>query len=515
MKMTNLKDANLEESIKSYHLNALSKCMQTDNLQDLTMEMDNISNNLCSILDLASCLRHTNLNGKLGYEIFNKYHHLMQNLDKKRDLYLHVKNIFLSSRENDEKDSTNHLVKDQLTVIKSFLNDFEIHGAELQDLKDREKAWQKIEEIRQLEYKLFKSNQTGLERAKAIHNLLSKRQKYAKSLGFESYLHFAFKTGRQLITDHEEISRKSFLDSLEVDLNRPFPQKVPKHIRIELSHALNAIWDFFQHEFNIKIKKSEFDDNFFIAENGDKNRGGKESVIGYLYLNFEIRKGKSQIPPSHFLLLSRKEDSHNILYNIENDLQVPIVVISLDKNPAMSTINFSQYLSLAHELGHALHSFINTGRYHNTSSTRCPLDVAEIASEYMEHVILHTDKIKLPVNTDEWKRFVIQDNMAEDKLNLWFSKLDLTLHSRPGDSFEAMLETTSRLMTSMDPISVITKYSKMLVYYGSGFYVYPLAREIVNHMMNNDLKKEFIESIKTNDFTKLYYKTFEMKERSK
>lgn len=560
MKMTNLDNSKLEDSIRNFHQEHLEKCMKSTNLQDLLTEMDNLSNNLCSILDLANCLRHLNLDGRLGHDLFNRYYPLLQELDKNRNLYLYLFEIYnkdsnfplcssslyesnpfnqdsekiynekLESRTESESNQEMEMKLNQemesesetgksmkfieiQTLFKSFFNDFESYGAKIQDSSSREKLWERIDELHKLQYKIFKSNQIGLERVKSIHNLLLKRQKYAKSLGFSNYQEFEISQNRQLIKNHDEIM--NFLNDLKekTSLDQSFPKKVPRHLHLDLNNVLNAIWDFFNQEFDIKIIPcptfSHPKINFFTAKDGNSNK-----TLGHLYLDLESREGKIG-NPSHFLLLSRRENSQNILYNLQNELQVPVVLVSLGKDPNSSTINFTQYLALMHELGHALHSFINKGRFHNISSTRCPLDIAEIASEYMEYIALHTNKIKLAINTEEWKRFIIQDNMAEDKLNLWFSQLDLILHSRSNDSIQSILDITSKIMPSMDPISVITKYGKILAYYGSGFYVYPLAKKIVSNLMQNgnDIelsttrgKNDFIEAIKMNDFTRLYKK---------
>ncbi|RDW78053.1 mitochondrial intermediate peptidase [Coleophoma crateriformis] len=171
--------------------------------------------------------------------------------------------------------------------------------------------------------------------------------------------------------------------------------------------------------------------------------------IGVLYCDLFSRPGKSP-NPAHFTLRCSREISedevaeaaafHNPRFTpseeAANDgmatsttsgklMQLPTIALICDfehlhKNANTPTLlSFGEVLTVFHEMGHALHSFIGRTSLQNVSGTRCATDFAELPSILMESFVSNPAALGLfarHYETDQPLPYhMIADRLALDK----------------------------------------------------------------------------------------------------
>ncbi|KAI5670205.1 hypothetical protein M9H77_10569 [Catharanthus roseus] len=105
-----------------------------------------------------------------------------------------------------------------------------------------------------------------------------------------------------------------------------------------------------------------------------------EGDIGYLYLDLKSRKSKHPLC-AHFAIKGGRRIS-------DSEYQLPIVALVCNfsgSNSAMVTLNHWELETLFHEFGHALHSLLSRTDYQHFSGTRVVLDFAETPSNLFEY----------------------------------------------------------------------------------------------------------------------------------
>ncbi|GAA5895653.1 hypothetical protein JCM5296_003770 [Sporobolomyces johnsonii] len=129
--------------------------------------------------------------------------------------------------------------------------------------------------------------------------------------------------------------------------------------------------------------------------------------------------------------------------------QEPIVVLvcafgngegAAEKAPAF--LQWHEVETLAHEMGHAIHSMIGRTEYHNVAGTRCATDFVEFPSILMEHFISSPSVLSL------------------------FAKHHKTGHALPGSVFEQLLAERSRF-SALETSSQIAMAALDQVYHSS------------------------------------------------
>jgi mitochondrial intermediate peptidase len=107
-----------------------------------------------------------------------------------------------------------------------------------------------------------------------------------------------------------------------------------------------------------------------------------EGVLGYIYLDLYPRKGKYN-HAAHFCIRCGRDPGSGLPY------QTPVVALvcnfarSDPKSKAL--LSFSDYETLWHEYGHALHSLLSRTRYQHLSGTRVSTDFVEVPSHLFEY----------------------------------------------------------------------------------------------------------------------------------
>ncbi|GAA5936952.1 hypothetical protein JCM1841_003927 [Sporobolomyces salmonicolor] len=111
-----------------------------------------------------------------------------------------------------------------------------------------------------------------------------------------------------------------------------------------------------------------------------------------------------------------------------------------EKAPAF--LQWHEVETLAHEMGHAIHSMIGRTEYHNVAGTRCATDFVEFPSILMEHFISSPSVLSL------------------------FAKHHKTGHALPGSVFEQLLAERSRF-SALETSSQIAMAALDQVYHSS------------------------------------------------
>ena len=198
-----------------------------------------------------------------------------------------------------------------------------------------------------------------------------------------------------------------------------------------------------------------------------------EGHVAVLYCDLFARAGKSP-NPAHFTLRCSREIRKDELKEAESNLspifsnpieaandgmavskptksgsvyQLPTIALICDfsrsnTHPDHPTLlSFSEYETLFHEMGHAIHSIIGRTSLQNVSGTRCATDFCELPSILMEHFATDRSVVSLFARHYETDaplpHTLLKEQLAQDKhfsaieaeIQIFLSKLDQEYHS--------------------------------------------------------------------------------------
>ena len=169
-----------------------------------------------------------------------------------------------------------------------------------------------------------------------------------------------------------------------------------------------------------------------LTESGDH--------IATMYCDLFSRPGKPP-NPAHFTLMCSREISHDevqectetyeplnygmpVLTQIDSasgqvrHFQIPVIALVCDfpePSPAKnqpSLLSLTSMVTLFHEMGHAVHSFLGRTSMQGIAGTRCPTDFAELPSILMEYFAMNPEVLKLFAS--HWKTGeVIPDELIQ------------------------------------------------------------------------------------------------------
>lgn len=172
----------------------------------------------------------------------------------------------------------------------------------------------------------------------------------------------------------------------------------------------------------------------------------KDGLIAVLYCDLFSRPGKTS-NPAHFTLRCSRHipDSEieemartpNSLFEdaikAANDgmatvtssdgmlMQIPTIALICDFLPNTRDrpclLSFSEYVTLYHEMGHAIHSSLGRTKFQNVSGTRCATDFAELPSVLMEYFAVDPNVLGLFAEHFETGE-KLNPELVKEKLNL-------------------------------------------------------------------------------------------------
>ncbi|KAI6192015.1 Mitochondrial intermediate peptidase [Aphelenchoides bicaudatus] len=392
--------------------------------------LDDVSNRLCTIADLSSCVRNMHPDSnylEAANQAMIKFTELVESLNTMPGLYNALKQSL----------KTEAHVLDTLDrrTLQLLIDDFEQCGVHLEETKRQEFV--------NLSNEIYRYDAEFCENAERMHsignyirhdskqenvlkNLVLSRHRLAQLTGFKTYAHRAQK--HTILGTYE--AAVDFLDDVSNKL-RPFVETELDQIRkvlvdkkrIKSTDKLTD-WDI---EVGGYLKRQEIGEshgNLSKYLSFGNILHGFESLCLSLYgLRFEINTPSlDEIWPGCVLRLDvyRSENFLGTIYvdvdsrknKVQGDChftvrcskllddasyQRPIIVLSLsvanirsrgivNADHLLNSVHFlpQQAENFFHEMGHAMHSILGATRYQHVAGTRCPTDFAEVPSNLME-----------------------------------------------------------------------------------------------------------------------------------
>lgn len=198
--------------------------------------------------------------------------------------------------------------------------------------------------------------------------------------------------------------------------------------------------------------------------------------------------------------------------------QIPVVALLCDFAPRSSTtgpttLEWFQVLTLAHEMGHAMHSMFGQTEYHSVSGTRCATDFVELPSILME-TFLTSSRVLSLFDIDGKLGFGHKSNHDEDPCHfidthsqILLAELDQIYHSEAvlSPSFDST-QALAKLFDSQSLIPYVpgtswqTRFGHLYPY-GATYYSYLFDRTIASRVWSklftgNPLSRETGERFK-------------------
>lgn len=126
--------------------------------------------------------------------------------------------------------------------------------------------------------------------------------------------------------------------------------------------------------------------------------------LGTMYLDLHPREGKYS-HAAHFTVKCGCAESVDA-----KDFQLPVVALICNLSTDGQTISHSEFETLMHEFGHALHSLLSRTTFQHMSGTRAAMDFVETPSHLLEHFSWDPDFLRL-VGKHHLTGTVIPDKM--------------------------------------------------------------------------------------------------------
>lgn len=451
------------------HCKSLYKeCLKSTSKVQLLSLMDEISNNLCSIMDLAVCIRqtHPSLHFK---RVASKCLQFMQPqlilMNTSGELFETFKELPLES-DNQEL----------IRMNKQFLCDFEMAGL----------AVGKVDQVVQLSQRadyLLRILERGKDDSVGtLVALLRVRHQLANILDFDSFAQMTlknswFRTVENVIAYLQSVGKDANL--VKVDIKE---EEVPCY---SFEQLMDGFGKLIKEHLNltIKIVPCYFDWSFGLICL-DIYCNSTNTLLGSIYFDPYGRNNKPSQASHYTIRGSKSIQCTNMVHSIDNSPQRPQSFVSASFEKGQN-IDFFTAQTIMHEFGHALHSVLSRTMYQTLSGTRCHLEAAEFPSTVMEHLFENKEIQQrffgLNYSNEEFfEKLKIIRVIHQRQVGL-LSIIDLQLHSRVPDNIDEV-ERTIKSVYDGDISNVQLKH---LATYGSSFYTYSLANQLSESILNS------------------------------
>jgi len=219
--------------------------------------------------------------------------------------------------------------------------------------------------------------------------------------------------------------------------------------------------------------------------------------LGTMYLDLHPREGKYS-HAAHFTVKCGCAESVDA-----KDFQLPVVALICNLSTDGQTISHSEFETLMHEFGHALHSLLSRTTFQHMSGTRAAMDFVETPSHLLEHFSWDPDFLRLVgkhhltsnVIPDKMIRLLLQTRQEFRSLELQnqilYSRFDQALFGPPIDASSIQIFSSLYRKQNIPYANGTHWHTKFqhLVTYGAGYYGYLYAQAFASDLWK-ELKLE-------------------------
>ncbi|PJF19884.1 hypothetical protein PSACC_00301 [Paramicrosporidium saccamoebae] len=474
-------------------LDKLSNSKQRGDLALVVDRLDQVSNNLCSIIDYSGAVYRLHLDRRArdnALATVGKVSGLMAQLNGDIGLYKTLKKSLLANKDEQ------FLCKEGQKVGTSLLADFEDYGINLSP--GARKTFAKLQiDIQNIGHEFEDSLQEPLQSSMvSLSQLVCRRAEAAKLLGHSSYAHLFLKD--KVLTDPKNVL--NFLNTFDKPQNSNIAEHPEVHSGLCFESILKVLaylsHNLFETKFVANAEGLWGHDSVRLCFSSTLD----DSPMGTVYFIISQRNSVT----CHFPIRTwRMRPAENTVYGT-NDVQTPICVVTVEVADKMN-LSFSEIQSIFHEFGHALHTICAKTMFHHLSGTRCKLDFAEVPSNLME-IILQDSRIfsilaptrKFVESHQRWVADIVcrEDNNNSSQAQL--AKFDQFVHGlshRDCNSPEVFAhqvrhwcsKNTKSPTESFNLLNQVCKF-RHLVSYGAGYYSY-----LFNQRIAKDIWKQYLD----------------------
>jgi mitochondrial intermediate peptidase len=518
LKMANESKENIEETIKSIVKNKLETKKE---YEDLIYEIDNISNELCLVLDFCAAISSIHPDEKWkesSNEVLKNFGSFLHQLNTNENIHNKLKELSNGSIYNslDEIDQR---------MIFTLKTDMEKNGGVNLSIEEKNNLIKLQEELDILNEQFLESiqydNRTGSE--EILKNIIRIRNCISRFTGHESY-------SKSFLSDQIAKSEENLIQFFK-SLKEGLKEKVNEELNnlIFIKGKEDFIGDNeFKYYSNLLIKENKFNNTgiseYFPLHNcmngisiickkvfGVDVRPSyvskdeiyhpdvrkfeiideKEGLLGYVYLDLFKRLHKHDYSATATLQLGK-------LFN-NGEYQNPVVVITTYFQKYLLT--FEEVTTLFHEFGHALHSIFARTKYQNISGTRTTLDFIETPSQFFENfawdyrilrlfAFHYLDNNVLPIqflqNEQKSKNILSGLKLENDIVSSIFDIKLFSKHENENniDFYKIHKEVSEEFSSLKYSGKKFIHYSAHLTNYSSGYYSYLYSHVFSSHIWN-------------------------------
>jgi thimet oligopeptidase len=388
-----------------------------------------------------------------------------------------------------------------------------------------------------------------------LKKLIQKQYDYAQILGYQNFAeyqtsslmfkqvkkieHFLWNTVKQLQQqnkkDYQKILRKlpfGVQATQEGKLNPWDEAYVKSQYRKKIFHINDReIAEYFHLEYVVPALLKQLEKLFFVtfeleqvdnlwADNiiSYRVRSMKnQAILGYLFLDLYQRPGKKITNPCSMTLIPAIRDDCSIA--CVGASIVATQFASLNNNSTL--LEFSDVISLFHEIGHALHDIFGATRFTMFSGTQVQQDFLEVPSLMLEYLfdeakiieaISHHYKTGNSLSSVQINQLIAAQKFGRaDRLlkQIYFALLSLELFKTNGNidisKFSARIYKKIFQFVEFDPnYHVEASLDHLAGNYASVYYTYPLGTIIGadlfktikdNGFLNNQISDKYVTDI--------------------
>jgi intermediate peptidase len=455
----------------------LHNASKATSAQSLLADVDNISNELCGVLDPSALFQSIHPDPewrRFADETSNEF-----------GSFLHELNTNIGLDESLLKfQHEPTLSKSQSRIIKLFIRDMETQGGVHLSEKSKQHLIKLNMEIDQLCMRYHMDDPMQI-----ITGLREKRRELTDLLGYKTYSHLFTKSQ---MTENPETVIKFLRDYYREIPSIPLPW-YPR-FNISLNDALTGLFQICRDVFKLDVSLVEAPVWHPHVKCFKVSSIGRSSLLnyptdplGFIYLDLFDREDKLDHPSTMTISLGKEY--------LNGGYQIPSCCIAISYSG--SDLSYDSMSTLFHEFGHALHTILGRTQYQNTSGTRTTLDYIETPSQFMENFTLDEKILKRYWGIENFER--VQGSSAKFDVFKGLIDLEMCMTDKP---IETIYNEIAKELNISTPFST-NILSIHMTNYASGYYSYLYSKKFSQDLWNKFFKEDpwknghkFIEIIK-------------------